>query len=292
MSIDLEHSAVNATVPRANPWRMMPAEIVGIDIETPDVRTYHVALSSDQDARAYRIEPGQFNMLYVPGVGESAISVSGDPRRCHPLIHTVHAVGSVTGSLETLEVGDTLGVRGPFGSSWPLARCRGEDLILVAGGIGLAPLRAVIYHVIANRESFGHVWLLVGGRSPAALVYAQQYDLWRSQGIDVRTTVDRASGEWTGNVGVVTPLLNRLILPQPESTQLLMCGPEIMMRLTARTAIQRRLKPEQIWVTLERNMRCAFGHCGHCQLGPHFICKDGPVFRYDRVAELLEVKSL
>ncbi len=292
MSIELEHSAVNNTVPRANPWRMMPAEIVGIDVETPEVRTYHVALANDRDAAAYRILPGQFNMLYVPGVGESAISVSGDPRHCHPLIHTVHSVGNVTGSLARLKVGDTLGVRGPFGSSWPLQRCHAGDLILVAGGIGLAPLRSVVDHVIANRDSFGHVWLLVGAKSPAALVYAPQYDRWRRQGIDVRTTVDRPSDDWSGNVGVVTPLLNQLLLPQPESTRLLTCGPEIMMRFVARAAIQRGLKPEQVWVTLERNMRCAFGHCGHCQLGPHFICKDGPVFRYDRVADLLEVDSL
>lgn len=277
---------------RRDPWHVMPAKIVGIDSEGPEVRTYHIALTEPGDAERYRIRPGQFNMLYLPGVGESAISVSGDSRHCHPLSHTVRSVGNVTGALARLHVGATLGIRGPFGSCWPTERCGGRDLILVAGGIGLAPLRSVIYDVLARRDFYRRVWLLLGARSPEHLLYTSEFGDWQSNGIDVITTVDQAGGDWRGNVGVVTPLLERLELADPSSTQLMTCGPEIMMRFSAMSALKLGLPAEQIYVTLERNMRCAIGHCGHCQLGPHFICKDGPVLSYDRVADLLGVDSL
>ena len=287
------HRSDLVTSPRHDdPWRVMPAKILGVTAEGPEVRTYQIALTDSVDAERYRILPGQFNMIYLPGVGESAISVSGDPRHCHPLLHTIRAVGNVTGSLALRGVGASLGIRGPFGSSWPIQQCGGRDLILVAGGIGLAPLRSVIYDVIANRDFYRRVWLLMGARSPEHLLYANQYDHWRGNGIEVLTTVDHAGNDWKGNVGVVTPLLEALRLTDAQSTHLMTCGPEIMMRFAAQAAIRMGLRADQIWVTLERNMRCAFGHCGHCQFGPHFICKDGPVLSYDRVADLLGIDSL
>ncbi|MCA9135981.1 MAG: FAD/NAD(P)-binding protein [Planctomycetales bacterium] len=270
----------------------MPAEIIQVDNEVPDVRTYHIALTNRDDAAGYTIRPGQFNMLYLPGIGEAAISASGDLRFSNPLIHTVRAVGNVTQSLARLQKSATLGIRGPFGSHWPTMECHGKDLILVAGGIGLAPLRPVIYEVVANREWFGNVWLLMGARSPDDLIYRSEYETWRSKGIDVLATVDQASSGWTGNVGFVTPLLDKLDLPDPSQTTVMTCGPEIMMRFAAQGSLAKGIPVEHIWVTLERNMKCAFGHCGHCQFGPHFVCKDGPVLRYDRVFELMGVDSL
>ncbi|TWT91267.1 Anaerobic sulfite reductase subunit B [Stieleria varia] len=270
----------------------MPAEIVGIDDEVRSVRTYHLRLSDSGDAASYRLRAGQFNMLYLPGIGEAAISVSGDPSDCHELVHTVRAVGNVTNRLALSTVGTTLGVRGPYGSHWPLEQCSGCDVVLIAGGIGLAPLRPVIYELLAKRERFGRIWLLMGARSPSDLLYATQYMNWSYEGITVQTTVDRPTDDWSGNVGVVTPLVERLELDRPNQTVVMTCGPEIMMRFAARSAQRIGVSTDHIWVSLERNMTCAFGHCGHCQFGPHFICKDGPVLRYDRVAALLEVRSL
>lgn len=274
------------------PWHTMPAEIVRIEQEVPEVRTYYIALTNRDDAAGYSIRSGQFNMLYLPGIGEAAISASGDVRFNTPLIHTVRAVGNVTQSLARLGQSATLGIRGPFGSHWPTMQCQGRDLILVAGGIGLAPLRPVIYEVVANRGLFGNVWLLMGARSPEDLLYHNEYDVWRSKGIQVLATVDQARSDWTGNVGFVTPLLDKLDLPDPSSATLMTCGPEVMMRFAAQGAIAKGVTVDHIWVTLERNMKCAFGHCGHCQFGPHFVCKDGPVLRYDRVAGLMGVESL
>lgn len=292
MSTQMNSDRLDNTTGQLDPWRVMPAQIVRIDQAIPEVRTYHIALTDHDDVARYAIEPGQFNMLYLPGVGEAAISVSGDVRFCQPLIHTIRAVGNVTQSLGLLSAGATLGIRGPFGSSWPMDKCAGKDLLIVAGGIGLAPLRSAIYQIISHRNTFGDVWLLMGARSPEDLLYWDEYHFWKSKGITVQTTVDHAGGDWSGNVGFVTPLLERLELRDPSSTMLLTCGPEIMMRFAAESGTHLGIPTDHIWVTLERNMKCAFGHCGHCQFGPHFVCKDGPVLRYDRVADLLRVDSL
>jgi NAD(P)H-flavin reductase len=182
-------------------------------------------------------------------------------------------------------------LRGPFGSSWPVEHCVGKDLVLVAGGIGLPPLRPVIYEVLANRERFGNVTLLYGARSPDGLLYPEQTAAWKDT-IVVERTVDRATSDWRGHVGVVTAMLERLSIPQPQNTVLMTCGPEVMMWYTVRAALNRGLNKTNTWVSLERNMNCAVGFCGHCQLGPEFLCKDGPVFRYDKVESILKVKDL
>ncbi len=260
--------------------------------ETPGVTTYRIELCDPVQRQAYQAKPGQFNMLYVPGVGEAAISLSRLVLKDEPIVHTIHAVGNVTRSLAQLKPGDSIGVRGPFGSFWPIETMRGIDLILIAGGIGLAPLRPVVDRVIKYRNDYGRVSLLIGTRTPSDLLYAGEYESWKSAGIDVQTTVDRAFTDWHGHVGVVTQLLSRLGIEHLKRTFMFCCGPEVMMTYAIGALRERGMPREQLWLSLERNMSCGIGHCGRCQLGSHFICKDGPVFRYDQVYRLLQVDSL
>jgi len=283
--------SVPACLP-ANPWLAFTARIQQVRPETPGVATYDLVFDDPALADGFSFRPGQFNMLYLPGLGEAAISISGDPTDYSSVPHTIREAGNVTQALARLGEGATIGVRGPFGSAWPIDDCRGKDVLLVAGGIGLAPLRPAIYELLANRGDFGELTLLYGARSPDGLLYPDEYDGWRDAGLDVQITVDRSLVSWTGNVGVVTVLLDRLPLPRPTETLLLTCGPEIMMWHTIQAALRRELTPDSVHVSLERNMNCAVGLCGHCQFGPEFLCKDGPVFRYDRVSSILKVDDL
>ena len=236
--------------------------------------------------------PGQFNMLYAFGVGEVPISISGDPRAPGPLLHTVRAVGAVTRALCQARQGEVVGVRGPFGTGWELERAAGGDVVVVAGGIGLAPLRPVVYQLLAERDRYGDVSLLVGARSPATLLYQRELQAWRGRfDLRVEVTVDHAERGWRGNVGVVTELLGAVPL-RPASTTALVCGPEVMMRLTAAALADRGVPPAAIRVSLERNLQCGIGQCGHCQLGGVLVCRDGAVFDYRRAAPLLAVRGL
>ena len=239
-----------------------------------------------------RIRPGQFTMLYRFGVGEVPISSSGDPQLEGRLVHTIRAAGAVTRALCAAGKGDVVGVRGPFGNTWPLELAEGRDVVVVAGGIGLPPLRPVIYHVLANRADYGNLVLLYGGRSPDELVFRQEVERWRSRlDATVEVTVDTAGHDWRGKVGVVTKLIPRAPF-DPENALAFVVGPEIMMRFAALALLERGLPAESIWVSMERTMRCGVGLCGHCQLGPTLICRDGPVYRWDEVAPLLEVREL
>ena len=230
---------------------------------------------------------GQFNMLYVFGVGEIPISISGDPDKPAPLVHTTRAVGTVSSALQELKSGDTIGVRGPFGSHWPIEQARGKDVVIVAGGIGLAPLRSSVYQIISRREQYGKVALLYGSRTPSDILYRHDLERWRARlDLDVYITVDRGDESWRGSTGVVTQLIRRATF-DPLNTLALVCGPEIMMRFTAVELEKHGLAAEHIYVSMERNMKCAVGLCGHCQYGPSFVCKDGPVFQYDHVKHLL-----
>jgi NAD(P)H-flavin reductase len=239
----------------------------------------------------FAFAPGQFNMLYAFGVGEVAISVSGDSARPEQLVHTVRAVGSVTRTLCAKRRGACVGVRGPFGSAWPLAEARGRDVVVTAGGLGLAPLRPAIYELLRRRDQYGRIAILYGARSPGDLLYRRELSRWRARlDVEVRVTVDRAGPGWRGPVGVVSSLLDRLELDHASAVALV-CGPEVMMRVAARDLERLGVARERIHLSLERNMKCGLGHCGHCQLGPHFVCKDGPVLRYDRVADLLHLRE-
>ena len=256
-------------------------------VETADTVTFGF---EPVDGEQIDFRPGQFNMLCAFGVGDVPISMSGTHDRL--LLHTVRSVGAVTRAICSAEAGDVLGVRGPYGSNWGLEGATGRDVVLLAGGIGLAPLRPAIEHVLARREQYGRVSVLVGARSPDLLLFKDDVTAWRT-GLDaqVETTVDVATTEWRGDVGLVTELISRAPF-DPLNTLALVCGPEIMMRGVAATLVDRGVPPNDIRISMERNMKCAIGHCGHCQFGPHFVCKDGPVFPYQRVAPLIGLREV
>jgi NAD(P)H-flavin reductase len=275
----------------ADPMLPRPAMIQRVIWETDDTYTLLLDMSGE-DFRDYRFLPGQFNMLYVFGVGESAISISSDPAKRRVLAHTIHRVGTVTSAMGQMKKGDTVGVRGPFGSSWPVDVSRGRDVCVVAGGIGLAPLRPLLYSLFHDRDSFGRILLLYGARTPLDLLYRVELEEWAQKyGVEVLTTVDRGDTSWKGHIGVVTTLFSYVKL-DARSTISYVCGPETMMKFTLLELERRGLPPEQVYLSMERNMKCAVGFCGHCQYGAEFICKDGPVFVYPRIQALLERKEL
>jgi NAD(P)H-flavin reductase len=269
----------------------MSARVRRITPEIAGTATYEFELTDPNHAAAFHFLPGQFNMLYLPGYGESAISISSDAERPKSLAHTVRVVGNVTRALARCCVNDEVLLRGPFGSAWPIAECMDRNVVIAAGGIGLAPLRPVIYHIINHRGDFDQVHLLYGARSPEGLLYRNEFDLWNKAGIRVDLTVDVGDLEWYGDIGVVPMLLHRLRLDS-ANTRVLTCGPEIMMRFVIFEALAGRIAPEHIYLSMERNMNCAVGFCGHCQLGPAFICKDGPVFSYAQMEPYLQIEDL
>jgi NAD(P)H-flavin reductase len=253
--------------------------------EIPD--TFTLELEPEEGGNIPQFATGQFNMLYVFGVGEIPISISGDPAKRRPLVHTTRAVGTVSKAMRDLKPDDIIGVRGPFGSSWPIKQAEGKDIVIAAGGIGLAPLRSVMYHIISHREKYGKAVLLYGARTPADILYRRELENWRAHfDLEVYVTVDRATGSWRGSVGVVTRLIPRAPF-DPQNTVAMVCGPEIMMRFTVVELERRGVVQENIYVSMERNMKCAIGMCGHCQYGPNFVCRDGPVFPYSQIQGLL-----
>ncbi len=257
--------------------------------ETGDVSTLWL---EPMEEAAKRFAPGQFNMLYAFGVGEVPISISGEFPPVGGLMHTVRGVGPVSIALCRSKRGDVLGVRGPFGRGWPIDDASGRDVLIVAGGIGLAPLRPAVEQLLARREQYGRIALLYGGRTPHDLLYRRELGRWRSRfDMEVEITVDAASVGWRGYVGVVTTLIPRAVFDPAEAIAFV-CGPEVMMRFTIAELQDRGVSPESIYISMERNMKCAVGFCGHCQFGPAFICKDGPVFRYDEVAPLLRIREV
>jgi NAD(P)H-flavin reductase len=270
----------------ADPMRSVPFRVADVRSDNDD--TFTLELTAPQGTSAAPFRPGQFNMLYVFGVGEVPISISGDPDRPETLVHTTREVGAVTRAMRGLRVGDAIGVRGPFGSSWPVEAAEGRDVVLIAGGIGLPPLRPALYHVLARRERYGRVVLLYGARTPEDLLFRDELAAWRAQfDLEVHVTVDRATGSWRGNVGVCTPLVKRAPI-DPRRTVAMICGPEVMIRAACQELARRGVSPDDTFVSLERNMKCAVGLCGHCQLGAHLVCRDGPVFPYDQVERLLD----
>jgi len=277
------HGSLHPMVPQ--PWCVRR-----LRWETEDTFTFE--LTSENGLTKFCFLPGQFNMLYVFGIGEVPISISGAPAKAGSLVHTVRAVGAATRALGSLKRGAHLGVRGPFGSSWPVEEATGKDVVIVAGGIGLAPLRPVIYEVLAKRQRFGRVCLLYGTRTPDDILYIKELEKWRERGdLQILVTVDRAGQNWTGNVGVVTTLLAKAQF-DPDNTVAMVCGPEVMMRFTIRELQSRGMGVNDIYISMERNMKCAVGFCGHCQYGPTFICKDGPIFRYDRIQHLFAIREI
>lgn len=266
--------------PHVDPWVPTPMEIQQVIRETSDT----VTLTLDASASPRCFVPGQFNMLYRFGLGEIPISISGDATEPDKLVHTIRGVGPATRPLLQLVPGDVLGVRGPYGTGWPLQQAKGTDVVVVAGGIGLAPLRPMILHLLRHRRDYARVILLYGARSPDQLLFRRQLHHWRGRfDLTLEAIVDRAGEDWFGPVGVVTAALERACF-DPDDATVVTCGPEVMMRFVVRGAEERGVPPDRIWLSMERNMKCAIGLCGHCQWGSSFVCRDGPVFRWDQIS--------
>lgn len=269
----------------ANPMMTQPFRIQKVQKESYD--TFTLELEPLNRPEPFLFKAGQFNMLYIFGVGEVPISISGDPHHPETLIHTTRAVGTVTKAMRQLKTGDVMGIRGPYGTSWPVDKAEGYDVVIVAGGIGLAPLRPSLYHILEHRDKYGKVVLLYGTRSPDDILFRRELERWRSRfDLEVYVTVDYANPSWRGNVGVVTNLIPKAPF-DPLHTMAMICGPEVMMRFTAVELLKRGVEGPNIYLTMERNMKCGIGFCGHCQLGEYFICKDGPVFAYPEIQERL-----
>jgi NAD(P)H-flavin reductase len=283
---------LRATQPEGGPMRI--AVIQRVVPETPESATYWTTWRNG-DGEGYAFEAGQFNMLYLFGVGEIAISISSDPMHPHRLGHTVRHVGRVTNAFRYLQPGDEIGVRGPFGRPWPLQSAEGGDLLVIAGGVGVCPVRPAIESAMRRRDRYRRLILLLGARTPDLLPYKDQLDEWvalmERLGVELHLTVDEVVGTWLYDVGVVTTLFPKERI-EPARTTAFMCGPEIMMRFAGRGLLDLGVPVERVWLSLERHMQCGIQLCGHCQFGPLFVCTDGPVFRYDVIAPLMEVHDL
>ncbi len=274
---------------KGDPMLPRPFRVMGVRKELADTFTMEL---KPENGGAFFFKPGQFNMLYVFGVGEIPISISGDASKTSVLVHTTRSVGKVSSAINALKAGDTVGVRGPFGTDWPVAKEEGMDLLFVAGGVGLAPLRPAIYHAMNNRKKYGVVTVLCGARTPEDMLFMNEVKGWRARlDMEVRLTVDRATDCWKGCTGVVPKLITKGSF-DPAKTAAFVCGPEIMMHFTAKALLENGLPPEKLYLSMERNMKCGVGLCGHCQWGADFVCKDGPVYSYDKIASALSIKEL
>lgn len=272
-----------------DPWMPQRYRVTAVARELSD--TVSLQLTAEQ-GQAPDFQAGQFNMLYAFGVGEIAISISGDPELRAGIVHTVRAVGAVSRALTALSGGALLGVRGPFGRGWPVSGAEQQDVLVVAGGLGLAPLRPAILQLLRHRERYRRIMLLIGMRSSAEILYRGQLEQWRARGdVELQVTVDHALEGWQGHVGVVTALIGRLGIDGPRTLAML-CGPEIMMRFAAKALLEAGVAPARTHLSMERNMKCGVGLCGHCQLGPILLCRDGPVLTLDRVAPLWAHREL
>ena len=268
-----------------------PYRVTSVVPEIPDVVTITLEpLSGVRPA----FTAGQFNMLYVFGVGEVAISMSGDPADKGAYVHTIRDVGKVSGALTRLKEGEVIGVRGPFGTGWPVREAEGLDVVMVSSGCGLAPLRPAIYHILNNRELYGRVSILLGFHSPCDLLYLHEFEQWRRRlDVDLLLTVNHADRSWRGNVGAVQGLkfIQRANF-DPNETLAMVCGPEGKMRYMANSLSDAGVPQDHIYFSMERNMKCAMGICGRCQFGPEFTCKDGPVLRFDRISRILAIREI
>ena len=264
----------------------LEAEVVTRVDESPTVFSLALSLTDPQAHRDYRFEPGQFNMLYLYGVGEIPVSIAADPEQPGLLVHTIRRVGRVTRGFAALRVGDRIGLRGPFGRGWPLARAQGRDILIVTGGLGCAPVLPVIKQIVHCRERYGRVAILQGVKHADDLIWRERYHQWAAlPDTRVLLAADVAGRDWPGHVGLVTALFDELDM-DPADCITLMCGPEPMMRASVERLLDRGASPDALWLSMERNMQCAVGHCGHCQYGEKFICRDGPVFPFSDIAHL------
>jgi sulfhydrogenase subunit gamma (sulfur reductase) len=276
----------------SSPYLPLEAEVLERVEESPTIFTLRLRLTDPRAHAAYRFSPGQFNMLSLYGVGEVPISIVSDPEDESMFDHTVRAIGRVTRGLARLRAGDRLGIRGPYGRGWPLAEARGQDIVIITGGLGCAPTVAAINYVLRRRAQYGRLTVIQGVKHSDDLLWRERYQAWaRERDTQVLIAADRAGPVWPWHVGGVTELFSQAEIDASRALALL-CGPEGLMLAAVRHLRGRGVAPEAIWLSMERSMHCAVGHCGHCQLGPLFVCRDGPVFRYADVGPYLDVRGL
>lgn len=275
-----------------SPYVPMAAEVVDRVQEAPNMFTLRLRLVDGGAQRAYQFQPGQFNMVYLYGVGEIPISIVSDPEGEQLLAHAIRSVGRVSNAMALLKPGDTLGIRGPFGRGWPLLEAEAHDVLLVTGGLGCAPVVSVITYILKRRERYRRLTILQGVKRANDLIWREQYEKWASlPETQVLLAADVAGPVWRGAVGPVTVLFERMEGFDPQRVVAMMCGPEAMMRAASKELLGRGVPEDRLWVSLERNMQCGRGHCGHCQIGRWFLCKDGPVFNYPQIKSLFGIKG-
>jgi NAD(P)H-flavin reductase len=273
-----------------DPWLPLIYRVSEVEHENRDITT--LVLVPDEEEAIEPLQPGQFSMLYAFGVGEIPISVSSVLRKPPQIIHTVQNVGEVSRTIFEAKEGDIFGVRGPFGPPWPTEMAKGKDVIIMAGGLGIAPLRPLIEQLIRERGEYKNINVLYGTRNTKTILFYTDIISWQADPhINFQITVDYAYQSWRGHVGVVTSLVEKADF-DPENTIAFVCGPEVMMRFSAQELCKQGIAEEAIYLSMERNMKCGFGHCGHCQYGPYFVCKDGPVFQYPQIKHYLKLKEI
>ncbi|MET0091405.1 MAG: FAD/NAD(P)-binding protein [Candidatus Thiodiazotropha sp.] len=259
--------------------------------ESPTIFTLRMQFEDAGAQEAFEFAPGQFNMVTLFGTGEIPISIVNDPQDSHFFDHTIRVVGRVSEGLSRLQPGDRVGVRGPFGRGWPVEEAPGRDVLLITGGLGCAPLVSVIRYLMKRREQFGHIHILQGVKHANDLIWREQYDAWaREPDVNVLLAADVVTREWHGQQGMVTELISQLHL-RIGRTLVMLCGPELMMMAAIANLRELGVGDHQIWFSMERNMQCGIGQCGHCQIGPKFVCRDGPVFCYSELADFVGAKG-
>jgi sulfhydrogenase subunit gamma (sulfur reductase) len=274
-----------------NPHLPLEAQILERVDESPSVFTLRLRLCRQAERDGYRFAPGQFNMLYLYGVGEVAISIVSDPDEPEHLLHTIRAVGRVTHGMARLKQGERIGLRGPYGRGWPLEDAQGRDVIVLTGGLGCAPVVSVINYIIARRAAYGRLTIIQGVKHADDLLWRERYALWDSlPDTQVLLSADHGGPVWPWHVGLVTGVFDQARIDGARSL-VMMCGPEPMMRASVTELSRRGVAEDAIYLSMERNMQCALGHCGHCQYGAAFVCRQGPVFAYPDIKPLFDVKG-
>lgn len=272
-----------------DPYLPIEAEVIGCTHETPNIFNLQVSFIEKNRHHSYVFHPGQFNMIYLYGVGEVAISIVSDPEDKQVISHTIRAVGRVTKALQKLPIGARIGIRGPFGRGWPLHKVQGKDIVIVTGGLGCAPTVSIINYILARRSQYGNLTILQGVKHSDDFIFRKQYEKWQlSPHTEIHIAADQAGPKWPWSVGYVTDMIKTLNL-QSDNTIAMMCGPEMMMHTAINALIKKGISEDSIYLSMERNMECGIGHCGHCQYGGLFVCKDGPVFSYPEIKSLFRV---
>ena len=267
------------------------AEIVERIQEAPDIFTLRLQFTDPHQQANYTFAPGQFNMLYLHGVGEVPISIVSDPENANLYDHTIRVVGRVTKAMAALQQGDYIGIRGPYGRGWPMAEAEGRDVVLITGGLGCAPVVSVIHYVLQRRERFERLIIMQGVKHSNDLIWREQYAAWsKLPDTQILLAANETTPHWAFDSGFVTDLLDKANF-EADNASAMLCGPEIMMQVASQRLLEKHVAADDIWLSMERNMHCAVGHCGHCQFGGQFICKDGPVFPLPAISHLLGVKG-